>query len=398
MDESFRARVDKVFGSLASSGSSSSSLWSITDDEVERREWRRCPDTSGRDDMPCSSSFDEFLKKGRRRNFDHDDPERIDGPDDNKLDGQDEWSIRSSIGLDRTLDYEEEEDEFDKVASGSENVGDRLYMSDVTQTGSYLNSHNVLVLPNNKDPRANHLAARFRLKEDEDEAQNLASTLPATAHVKEPDAKGTRDGARPKPILKRKDNDEAFKSQKRVRFDVGRENDCEESFPKDATVLDCGSLMSDKSSGVPDYLVNPSKYTCYSFSSTSEVDEISNPPRACGEFHNQVKGLDRESGSDVENAFADLPKSVTFIPKKKAGDGKAANDGSNEMKKYEEGDRQPPLHQGGFPVGVAAGEVQGEVSGVEEDELETEAADGGAGLPNTGRRYRTMLRSDDSDT
>ena len=109
-DVSFKARVEKVFGSLASSSSSSSSLWSITDDEVERREWRRSADTSARDEIPCSSAFDEFLKKdggiSRSRNFDEDDRDGIDGLDGGELNGQEEWSIRSSIGMDRTLDYE----------------------------------------------------------------------------------------------------------------------------------------------------------------------------------------------------------------------------------------------------------------------------------------------------
>lgn len=124
MDDSFRLRVEKVFGSLASSPSSSlkSSLWSITDDEVERKEWRRSSsETSGRDEMPCSSSFDEYLKKdrgiSRRTNFGQDELDGLDEADDDRdeeLDGlfgrgqddRDEWSVRSSIGLDCTLDYE----------------------------------------------------------------------------------------------------------------------------------------------------------------------------------------------------------------------------------------------------------------------------------------------------
>ncbi|XP_062110857.1 uncharacterized protein LOC133822506 [Humulus lupulus] len=403
MDESFRARVDKVFGSLASDRSSSSSLqpspWSITGDEVERKEWRRCADTSGRDEMPCSSSFDEFLKKdrgtSRRRNFD-DNREGIDDADENGAEKsdvrQEEWNIRSSIGMDRTLDYEEEEDEFDKVASGRESVGDRLYMRDVTETGSYLNSNNVL--GNKKDPRANHLAAKFRLKEDEaetgTETKKLSSSVASAADMEatDADAKGSKIEARPKPILKRKDNEEVLKSRKRVRFDVGLENDCEEeSFPKNAAVSDCETLVgnnNNKPCGVPDYLVNPSKYRCYSFVSTSEVNDDS-----------EVKSLNRESGSDMENATVpDLPKSVTFIPKKKKTSSEVVND-NNEVKQYKEGDKQADC-----PVGIAIAEVQGEISGVEDDDDETEikAAEGGTAIQNAGRRYRTMSRSDDSDT
>lgn len=124
MDDSFRGRVEKVFGSLASTKSLApeSSMWSLTDEEVERREWRRGKDTSDREDMPCSSSFDEFLKKEKRylrRNLrreleegrdDLDDDDGGDEQSDRSFRGgnneRDEWEIRSSIGLDSTLDHE----------------------------------------------------------------------------------------------------------------------------------------------------------------------------------------------------------------------------------------------------------------------------------------------------
>lgn len=81
MEESFRVRVKKIFGSLAPSASAP---WSLTDDEVERRRWNlQDKDTSARDETPCSSSFYDFSNK----------------------DGN-EWEIRSSIGLDNTLDNE----------------------------------------------------------------------------------------------------------------------------------------------------------------------------------------------------------------------------------------------------------------------------------------------------
>ena len=39
---------------------------------------------------------------------------------------------------------QDEEDEFDIVASGKENTGERLYMNDIIGRGSYLNLHNLM--------------------------------------------------------------------------------------------------------------------------------------------------------------------------------------------------------------------------------------------------------------
>ncbi|KAL5552591.1 hypothetical protein UlMin_039992 [Ulmus minor] len=393
MEESFRARVDKVFGSLASSRSS---LWSITDDEVQRKEWRRPTDTSGRDETPCSSSFDDYVMKNRggsrRRNFDDEEQdEGFDGPNNPGQDDQDEWAIRSSIGMDRTLDYEDEEDEFDKVAAGREDAGDRLYMKDVTEHGSYLNSHNVL--PNSlhrhkKDSRANLLAAKLRLKEDEAEAeaQNLNSSMASAPEVEGSDVKESKEDDKPKPILKRKTNETCSKSQKRVRFDVKESNGCEESSP----ISDCGSLMGKSTSGVPDYLVNPSKYTRYSFESTDEVDEVQNS-RA------QMKSSNREAGSEMENASPDLPKSVTFVSRKKVTDDIAINNSENEKEKKED-EREKALNRAGFRVGIAAEEDEGDICKMEADEPETNSEERCGGFRKPGRKYRTLLRSDVSDS
>lgn len=124
-DGSFRARVHKVFGSLSSSPSPSMSpalkpLWSLTDEEVEKREWNR---SKGKDDDEtiCSSSFDGLFKRnrnarpkgfgedlsgdedGNREGLD-DDNEDLSGDEDG--DTADVREIRSSIGLDSTLDNE----------------------------------------------------------------------------------------------------------------------------------------------------------------------------------------------------------------------------------------------------------------------------------------------------
>lgn len=75
---------------------------------------------------------------------------------------------------------QEEEDAYDKVASGSENTGDGLYMKNVGEYESYLNSQNLLqnsLHGLKKDSRANHLAAKVGLKEDDSEAQNFDSVM-----------------------------------------------------------------------------------------------------------------------------------------------------------------------------------------------------------------------------
>nr|XP_023875665.1 uncharacterized protein LOC111988130 [Quercus suber]POE82076.1 hypothetical protein CFP56_41844 [Quercus suber] len=418
VDDSFRARVEKVFGSLASS---KSSPWSLTDGEVERREWRRdSNDTRDRDDTPCSSAFDQCFKKDQRasrrklrrelddQNDDEDEQsDRSFGGGDADID---EWEIRSSIGLDPTLDREEEEDEFDKVATGRENVGDRLFMGDVSDHGSYLNSHNVLTnslhgTSTAKDPRANHLAAKIRLKEDEDEAEGekYNSGGAHDSEVKGQHVETSEDCKQLRSILKRKDNNAVFKPQKRVRFDPSVGSVFEEEEKTMAASLmeptgsDDGTLEGQNASGLPDYLLNPSKYTRYSFDSTSEFDEESNA-QAYMDFINLVnKSKPPESKLEPADTSVDLSKPVIFIPKKKTSDAKAVSD-SGVLNHNMEEDRKQFLHRAGFLVGIAAGEAQHEVSAMEEDESQTNAPDGSAGFQKSGRRYRTKSRSDDDDS
>lgn len=129
MDDSFKSRVDKIFGSLQSSQSPSLQqrppLWSLTDDEVEKREWRRQSSADDGEDTLCSSSFDEFLK-GERKNkigrlsrkkleddlYGEDDDDDDDGESSESRgrrrtdDDEDEWEIRNYLGMDPTLDNE----------------------------------------------------------------------------------------------------------------------------------------------------------------------------------------------------------------------------------------------------------------------------------------------------
>ncbi|KAL6190673.1 hypothetical protein ACLB2K_037067 [Fragaria x ananassa] len=369
MDDSFRLRADKIFGSLSASLSSSlqppqSAPWSVAGAEVERRQWRRPSDAPDRDETPCASSF------------------------------QGEFGIGSSIGMDPTLDFEDEEDEYDKVASGAEAADDdRLFMDDVTRHGSYLNSYNVLV---GKDSRANHLAASHRLREDDAEAQNPGSTpMDFTAPVNDRCVKSPEDGGQPKPILKRKDSSSESKSRKRVRFDPAfvDQSDGEESSGRvQKLVSGNGSGLNKTASQVPDYLVNPSRYTCYSFDSTSEVDEGGNTKA----FMDYITKTDKDcitqvesSGSEMEDASPQLPKSVTFVPKKKTVDG------STRTLQDEEDDNKQSLNKKGFAVGIAA-MVESEISAAEEEDMsEQNAAVLSDSSSKSGRKFRTKSMSDD---
>ncbi|EPS68847.1 hypothetical protein M569_05921, partial [Genlisea aurea] len=72
------------------------------------------------------------------------------------------FDVKSNIGRDCTLDYEEEEDEYDKVAVGTAESGDRLYMSfPAVDDGVEVNGYGELPTTfdsASRDPRANHAA------------------------------------------------------------------------------------------------------------------------------------------------------------------------------------------------------------------------------------------------
>lgn len=111
MEESFKLRVDKIFGSLvhepsAASPSSLNTLWCLTDDEIERRTWNR--DKGEPEPEPDSDSqpkYDEDLDEDDDDVEEKDDLQRRGSskPDDYN---DEEWEVKSSIGLDCTLDYE----------------------------------------------------------------------------------------------------------------------------------------------------------------------------------------------------------------------------------------------------------------------------------------------------
>lgn len=133
MKDSFQARVDKVFGSLVSSPSPSSpspshspspspspslsALWSLTDQEIEKKEWNRDKHDAVPDHVFFSKPSQgqirntQFPDFGELQDDEEPDPDEFNDKKKRKkrnprsTDNED-FDIRSSIGLDCTLDYE----------------------------------------------------------------------------------------------------------------------------------------------------------------------------------------------------------------------------------------------------------------------------------------------------
>ncbi|XP_022741320.1 uncharacterized protein LOC111292934 isoform X1 [Durio zibethinus] len=362
----FNVRVDKAFGSLASSSSSSSSnsksqslssLWRLTDDEIAKREWNGDKEGPQPEEGFCDN-FPQKNKKKKAINFRAELEKDLDDLDDEDLEEEEacvwsskggkpedyndeEWEIKSSIGRDRTLDYEEEEDEYDKVAVGREKTRDCLYIKDINDYEIDADSCNMLPTAFkdfSRDPRANNIAAKLRLKEDEEDAE--AAIKIHSLRVSDSDATvgvdthiSTFEEGNLKSILKRKDTESNPKSLKRVRFDSQYfRNDCSEgpertkdvpgeacsTKEEEAMVFnDAFTLPQDYPSGIPDYMRNPSKYTRYTLDS-SDVDDESNR-QAYMDFLKLVKRCDATE-PEADDAPCDLTKPVTFIPRRKNSD------------------------------------------------------------------------------
>ncbi|KAI4375521.1 hypothetical protein MLD38_013380 [Melastoma candidum] len=321
MEDSFKVQVDRIFGALAvpssaaaASVSASSSLssavpmnsmWCLTDHEIQRKKWKR----DKRD-----SELDQEWKKVKRT------PRRA-------MTWPRTWtssttSARSAIGRDCTLDYEEEEDQYDAVAVGSERVGDHLYMKEFRDYGVDINLDSELPtsLENvPRDPRANHMAAKMRLKEDAEEASKIDSVHISEANKPSPGITGgqsSEENPNLKPILKRKDGQPDSKMEKRVRFDP----QCMEEASPGLEGGSCAAIETsvpkrEFDSAVPDYIRNPSRYTHYTFDSLSEMDKQSNR-QAYMDLFSMLRGSKSSQGQ--EDAIVDLPKTIAFLPKKKA--------------------------------------------------------------------------------
>ncbi|KAK4400210.1 hypothetical protein Sango_1127100 [Sesamum angolense] len=439
MEDSFRVRVDKAFGALGGSTPSSvgvsPSLWSLTDEEIQRREWNRRKEEAeeGDDGVESGSSvvrnqLDSDLQD--LSDCEEEEEEEEEEEDDEGVDGEkkkrrrnnsssaetsvDEYlDVQSNIGRDCTLDYEEEEDEYDKVAVGAEQTGDRLYMRDVKFADYGIDEPNTYgELPNSfkaavRDPRANHTAAKIRLKEDAEAAGSLDTLQLSDNHAANAETedikKGELDGDNPKPILKKRENSMDSKSQKRVRFmidpesriqtheeeqSVGASNLLSEPHSGDyRAVLEQASDLSQFSSAVPDYIRNPSKYTRYTFDSSDDMDDQSNR-KAYMDFFDHLRK--RNTGSSEDDSSVEIPKSIMFTPKRKPEDDSMVRSQSE----HNTGDN---VKNKSWSIGVTAEDTQeSEVSAMEEDEP-SPAVDKGYSLQKPSRQYRMRTNVDGDD-
>ncbi|KVH65607.1 uncharacterized protein LOC112504012 isoform X2 [Cynara cardunculus var. scolymus] len=275
MEDSFKVRVDRAFGSLESTSSSLSSLWCLTDQEIERNEWIKDKVTpyKHKDEVKNPKPYSSFLQPSTsHQDLESDIQELDDDQQPLSSHSNEEWNIRSSLGMDCTLDNEEEEDGFDKVALGKE---ERFYMRDVNDYEVEIDSNNEL--PNAftdvmRDPRANRMAAKLRLKEDDESA---------------------------KKSIQREDEI--------TRQDV---------------------VMDQVLPSVPDYERNPWKYTHYTFDSMDDVDEESNK-KAYMELFNSLKGWSGTGRDDVS------PTSIIFTPRKKSSDDGSMNKNKVDMQQQQ---------------------------------------------------------------
>ncbi|KAE9588851.1 hypothetical protein Lal_00012582 [Lupinus albus] len=419
MEDSFKVRLDKAFGSLPIPSSSLNSLWSLTNDQINNP--KPNPEPKPDPDPEPQPFSDPRFRSSSSSGVDLEkDIEDLDDGDDDDDDGkassresskpddydEEQWEIKSGIGLDCTLDFEDEEDQYDKQAIGKENSGSRLYMKDINDDDIGITSHNVL-LPTytdfERDPRANHLAARVRLKEDDEAASKKIDSL----HVSEKSAPGisSGDAVNPKSILKSRDNTSEPKSRKRVRFDSecdDRGNDDEPERTRDVRMKsssmeeDLASNKTSKSqafaSGVPDYIRNPSRYTHYTFDSSSDMDDKSNK-EAFMSFFSQLRESKAAAGtgSQADDALDDLP-SVTFISKKKSGDATMGESETLSKQKLDVG--KELMHRGPFTLGIAVGDTENsDVCAMEEDEAEV-VLDTKKSSQKSNRQYRKKTQDE----
>ncbi|KAK4783448.1 hypothetical protein SAY86_007822 [Trapa natans] len=419
MEDTFKVRVDRIFGSLnassvasASSDSSLRSHRSLTDDEIERKEWNRDKGSLEPECRPNGSRITEEPSHGLRElendlddlgdglEEDEEEPASPSGKPDDYND--DEWEIKSSIGRDCTLDYEEEEDVYDKVAVGREKAGERLYMKDFCDYGREIDSGNGLPFSfgnADRDLRANHMAAEVRLKEDA-EADREKGTLTVlegrSNSASRSWIKPSEDDRNLKSILKRKDGQMGSKPRKRVRFNAL----CIAEAPamaEDTQMETRGAAASREapvpsqkfSSAVPDYICNPSRYTHYTLDSSGDMDEQANR-----QAYMDMLNILKRSQNPEDETPRERPSSVIFVPRKRRkGDASNGNyaDSQVKVKVVEE----VPNHRKGLPVGIAIeDDHESGACAMEEDDEIAPAVNVGSSSRKAGRHYRVKPTSE----
>jgi len=105
MEDSFRVRVERAFGALPIP--SSASLWSLSEDEIKPEPKPKPKPDSEPKPYPTSSSSSSGFKVELENDLDdEEEDENVAGPSKPSDYNDEQWEIRSSIGLDCTLDFE----------------------------------------------------------------------------------------------------------------------------------------------------------------------------------------------------------------------------------------------------------------------------------------------------
>ncbi|KAL3500962.1 hypothetical protein ACH5RR_035411 [Cinchona calisaya] len=221
------------------------------------------------------------------------------------------WDVHSMIGLDSTLDHEDEEDDFDRMAQGIEtrmlpnSFHDHIpeyyyYLS--TQIGSQEEKHNAskyyYVVDDSDGDDFDSMSPLCKTKQKNASTKNLQPSFD-DCRVDFQGSSNPPKQPRLKSILKKK-QDAAVKHGKHVTFDLSFKDDFQsppaKNYGQDAdTTQNRKQALFQASEDehppeVPDYLLNPSKYTHYSLNSCSELDQVSNT-QACTLYLQQAKKL-----------------------------------------------------------------------------------------------------------
>jgi hypothetical protein len=243
---------------------------------------------------------------------------------------------------------QEEEDKYDREAFGREDAADRVYMHDIMDDGINMSINSIVpdllddsieeVYRFSKDPRADIRAASARLREEDGSAKDGDSHYAAQAKdlpTVGMQTKNVVEDVNVKPILKRKEEQADLKPRKRVRFDASVKDPESDTFQHDEdspmvpqsmdVVTEKGNMSTpSQSPAVPDYVMNPSKYTRYTLD-VPESNDASNR-RALADLHDLLGKSD--SDKIHSETPVDIPSSVTFIPRKKSVDAMAVDEGS----------------------------------------------------------------------